>query len=277
MKTITDPLKMQRQALDWRQAGRRVVLVPTMGALHDGHRSLINLARKKVKKGGVVVVSIYVNPAQFNDPRDLENYPRTLSSDKKICREESVDIVFAPNNLYKKEESVEVKENSLTTRLEGVHRPGHFAGVMTVVAKLFNLVLPNFSVFGEKDFQQVAVIRRMVRDLNYPVSILVGPTLREEDGLAMSSRNVLLTNDHRDQAAVLSRAIEFSRQSIGSRSSDLKRKLRRLIEKQPDAQVDYIEFVDTISLSPVTKVKKGSRILLAVKIGSVRLIDNGLL
>ncbi len=277
MKTITDPLKMQRQAFDWRQAGRRVVLVPTMGALHDGHRSLINLARKKVKKGGVVVVSIYVNPAQFNDPQDLENYPRTLSSDKKICREESVDVVFAPNNLYKKEESVEVKENSLTTSLEGVHRPGHFAGVMTVVAKLFNLVLPNFSVFGEKDFQQVAVIRRMVRDLNYPVSILVGPTLREEDGLAMSSRNVLLTNDHRDQAAVLSRAIEFSRQSIGSRSSDLKRKLRRLIEKQPDAQVDYIEFVDTISLSPVTKVKKGSRILLAVKIGSVRLIDNGLL
>ena len=277
MKTITDPLKMQRQAFDWRQAGRRVVLVPTMGALHDGHRSLINLARKKVKKGGVVVVSIYVNPAQFNDPQDLENYPRTFSSDKKICREESVDIVFAPNNLYKKEESVEVKENSLTTRLEGVHRPGHFAGVMTVVAKLFNLVLPDFSVFGEKDFQQVAVIRRMVRDLNYPVSILVGPTLREEDGLAMSSRNVLLTNDHRDQAAVLSRAIEFSRQSIGSRSSDLKRKLRRLIEKQPDAQVDYIEFVDTISLSPVTKVKKGSRILLAVKIGSVRLIDNGLL
>ncbi len=277
MKTITDPLIMQRQAFDWRQAGRRVVLVPTMGALHDGHRSLINLARKKVKKGGVVVVSIYVNPAQFNDPQDLENYPRTLSSDKKICREESVDIVFAPNNLYKKEESVEVKENSLTTSLEGVHRPGHFAGVMTVVAKLFNLVLPNFSVFGEKDFQQVAVIRRMVRDLNYPVSILVGPTLREEDGLAMSSRNVLLTNDHRDQAAVLSRAIEFSRQSIGSRSSDLKRKLRRLIEKQPDAQVDYIEFVDTISLSPVTKVKKGSRILLAVKIGSVRLIDNGLL
>lgn len=277
MKTITDPLIMQRQAFDWRQAGRRVVLVPTMGALHDGHRSLINLARKKVKKGGVVVVSIYVNPAQFNDPQDLENYPRTLSSDKKICREESVDIVFAPNNLYKKEESVEVKENSLTTSLEGVHRPGHFAGVMTVVAKLFNLVLPNFSVFGEKDFQQVAVIRRMVRDLNYPVSILVGPTLREEDGLAMSSRNVLLTNDHRDQAAVLSRAIEFSRQSIGSRSSDLKRKLRRLIEKQSDAQVDYIEFVDTISLSPVTKVKKGSRILLAVKIGSVRLIDNGLL
>jgi len=277
VKTITDPLIMQRQAFDWRQAGRRVVLVPTMGALHDGHRSLINLARKKVKKGGVVVVSIYVNPAQFNDPQDLENYPRTLSSDKKICREESVDIVFAPNNLYKKEESVEVKENSLTTSLEGVHRPGHFAGVMTVVAKLFNLVLPNFSVFGEKDFQQVAVIRRMVRDLNYPVSILVGPTLREEDGLAMSSRNVLLTNDHRDQAAVLSRAIEFSRQSIGSRSSDLKRKLRRLIEKQPDAQVDYIEFVDTISLSPVTKVKKGSRILLAVKIGSVRLIDNGLL
>ena len=277
MKTITDPLKMQRQALGWRQAGSRVVLVPTMGALHDGHRSLINLARKKVKKDGVVVVSIYVNPVQFNDPQDLDNYPRTLSLDKKICREESVDIVFAPNNLYKKDESVEVKEDNLTTRLEGIHRPGHFTGVMTVVAKLFNLVLPDFSVFGEKDFQQVAVIRRMVRDMNYPVSILVGPTLREVDGLAMSSRNVLLTGDLRGQATVLSRAIELSRQSIGSRSSDLKRKLRRFIEKQPDAHVDYIEFVDTINLKPIKTVNKGSRILLAAKIGPVRLIDNGLL
>jgi pantoate--beta-alanine ligase len=277
VKTITDPLKMQRQALGWRQAGSRVVLVPTMGALHDGHRSLINLARKKVKKDGVVVVSIYVNPVQFNDPQDLDNYPRTLSSDKKICREESVDIVFVPNNLYKKDESVEVKEDNLTTRLEGIHRPGHFTGVMTVVAKLFNLVLPDFSVFGEKDFQQVAVISRMVRDMNYPVSILVGPTLREVDGLAMSSRNVLLTGDLRGQATVLSRAIELSRQSIGSRSSDLKRKLRRFIEKQPDAHVDYIEFVDTINLKPIKTVNKGSRILLAAKIGPVRLIDNGLL
>jgi pantoate--beta-alanine ligase len=277
VKTITDPLKMQRQALGWRQAGSRVVLVPTMGALHDGHRSLISLARKKVKKDGVVVVSIYVNPAQFSDPQDLDNYPRTLSSDKKICREESVDIVFVPNNLYKKDESVEVKEDNLTTRLEGIHRPGHFTGVMTVVAKLFNLVLPDFSVFGEKDFQQVAVIRRMVRDMNYPVSILVGPTLREVDGLAMSSRNVLLTGDLRGQATVLSRAIELSRQSIGSRSVDLKRRLRRFIEKQPDAQVDYIEFVDTINLNPIKTVNKGSRILLAAKIGPVRLIDNGLL
>ncbi len=268
---------MQRQALGWRQAGSRVVLVPTMGALHDGHRSLISLARKKVKKDGVVVVSIYVNPVQFNDPQDLDNYPRTLSLDKKICREESVDIVFAPNNLYKKDESVEVKEDNLTTRLEGVHRPGHFTGVMTVVAKLFNLVLPDFSVFGEKDFQQVAVIRRMVRDMNYPISILVGPTLREVDGLAMSSRNVLLTGDLRGQATVLSRAIELSRQSIGSRSVYLKRRLRRFIEKQPDAQVDYIEFVDTINLNPIKTVNKGSRILLAAKIGPVRLIDNGLL
>ena len=268
---------MQRQAIAWRKAGRRVVLVPTMGALHDGHRRLINLARKEVKTNGIVVVSIYVNPKQFNDPKDLKDYPRTLSADKKLCREESVDMVFAPNTLYEKDVSAGVKEDDLTTRLEGLHRPGHFAGVMTVVAKLFNLVLPDFSVFGEKDFQQVTVIKRMVRDLDYPISILVGPTVREADGLAMSSRNVLLTGDLRDQATVLSRAIELSRQSLGSRAVDIKRKLKRFIEKQPDAQVDYIEFVDTINLNPLKTVKKGSRILLAAKIGPVRLIDNGLL
>ncbi|MEE2714569.1 MAG: pantoate--beta-alanine ligase [Verrucomicrobiota bacterium] len=277
MKTITESRKMQRQAIAWRKAGRRVVLVPTMGALHDGHRRLINMARKKVKTNGIVVVSIYVNPKQFNDPKDLKDYPRTLSADKKLCREESVDMVFAPNTLYEKDVSVGVKEDDLSTRLEGLHRPGHFAGVMAAVANLFNLVLPDFSVFGEKDFQQATVIKRMVRDLNYPVSILVGPTVREADGLAMSSRNVLLTGDLRDQAAVLSRAIELSRQSLGSRAVDIKRKLKRFIEKQPDAQVDYIEFVDTINLNPIKTVNKGSRILLAAKIGPVRLIDNGLL
>ena len=268
---------MQRQALVWHKTGQRVVLVPTMGALHEGHRSLIRLACKKARGGGIVVVSIYVNPTQFNDPRDLKAYPRPLAADKQLCREESVDVVFAPASLYEKNVSVGITENDLTTCLEGVCRAGHFTGVMTVVAKLFNLVQPDFSVFGEKDFQQAAVIKRMVRDLNYPVSILLGSTKREADGLAISSRNSHLTGKLRGQAAVLSQAIELSRQSLGLRTIDLKRKLKRLIEKEPDVRVDYVEFVDTLNLKPVKIARKGNRILLAARVGPVRLIDNGLL
>jgi len=268
---------MKRQASVWRRAGQRVVLVPTMGALHEGHRSLIQLARRKARVDGVVVVSIYVNPMQFNDSRDLKVYPRSLAADKKLCREESVDAVFAPVSLYEKDASVVLAENDLTSCLEGGCRPGHFAGVMTVVAKLFNLIVPDFSVFGEKDFQQAVVIKRMVRDLNFPVSILLGPTKRESDGLAMSSRNLLLTGPRRRQGTVLFKAIELSRQSLGSRAADLKRKLKRMIEKEPDARVDYIEFVDTLNLKPVKVARKGNRILLAVQVGPVRLIDNGLL
>ncbi|MDG2214322.1 MAG: pantoate--beta-alanine ligase, partial [Verrucomicrobiota bacterium] len=221
MKTITQSTSMKRQASVWRRAGQRVVLVPTMGALHEGHRSLIQLARRKAQVDGIVVVSIYVNPMQFNDSRDLKVYPRSLAADKKLCREESVDAVFAPVSLYEKDASVVLAENDLTTCLEGRCRPGHFVGVMTVVAKLFNLIVPDFSVFGEKDFQQAAVIKRMVRDLDFPVSISLGPTKREADGLAISSRNLLLTGAQRRQGAVLFRAIELSRQSLGSRAADL--------------------------------------------------------
>ena len=222
-------------------------------------------------------MSVYVNPAQFNDLKDLKAYPRTLAADKQLCRNESVDVVFAPTSLYENDVSVGLVENDLTTRLEGLHRPGHFNGVMTVVAKLFNLVHPDFSVFGEKDFQQVTVIKRMVRDMNYPVKILVGPTKREADGLAMSSRNSLLRGGLREQAAILSQVIESSRQSLGSRAVDLRRKLKRLMEKQPDVRVDYIEFVETINLHPVKILRKGNRIVLAAYVGTVRLIDTGLL
>jgi len=268
---------MQNQALTWRKSGQRVVLVPTMGALHEGHRSLIQLARRKARSGGIVVVSIFVNPMQFNDSRDLEAYPRSPVTDKKLCREESVDVVFEPASLFGKDASVVLRENDLTTCLEGKHRPGHFDGVMTVVAKLFNLIQPGFSVFGEKDFQQAAVIKRMVRDLDCPVSILVGPTIREADGLAMSSRNLLLKGALRKQATVLSRAIELSRKLLGSRVVDVRRKLKRLVQKEPDVRVDYIEVVDTLSLKPVRIVRKGNRVLLAAQVGSVRIIDNALL
>ena len=268
---------MQRQSLSWRKSAFPVVLVPTMGALHEAHRSLIRLAHKKAGKDGVVVVSIYVNPLQFNDPKDLRNYPRSLEADKKLCREELVDVVFAPHSLYEDDASVEVAENELTACLEGASRPGHFTGVMTVVTKLLNLVQPNFAVFGEKDFQQVVVIKRMIRDLNYRVSIVAGPLVREKSGLAVSSRNSRLKGKFRDQAAVLWQAIQLARQSRGSRTVDVRRKLKRFIEKQPDVRVDYVEIVDTLTLQPVKVARKGCRLLLAAWVGSVRLIDNALL
>ena len=268
---------MQRQSLSWRKSAFPVVLVPTMGALHEAHRSLIRLAHKKAGKAGVVVVSIYVNPLQFNDPKDLRNYPRSLEADKKLCREESVDVVFAPHSLYEDDASVEVAENELTACLEGSSRPGHFTGVMTVVAKLLNLVHPNFAVFGEKDFQQVVVIKRMIRDLNYRVSIVAGPLVREKGGLAVSSRNSRLKGKFRDQATVLWQAIQLAKQSRGSRTIDVRRKLKRFVEKQPDVRVDYVEIVDTLTLQPVKVARKGCRLLLAAWVGSVRLIDNALL
>lgn len=251
-----------------------VVLVPTMGALHAGHMSLIRRARKSAAKNGIVVVSIYVNPLQFDDPADLRKYPRTLSADKRACKLDGVDIVFAPTNLYAPDSSAFVDEGALTINFEGQYRPGHFSGVMTAVAKLFNLVQPSLAVFGEKDFQQATILKRMVRDLNLPVIIDVGPTVREADGLALSSRNVQLKGNLRKQAAVLWQVICAARAAGNTKAVPLKRKLKRLIENQPDVSVDYVEFVEAVSLQPVKRVTKGVRLLLAVNVGGVRLIDN---
>lgn len=273
MKTIISPKAMQRQALRWQREGRLVVLVPTMGALHEGHLSLIRLARKRAGADGVVLVSIYVNPTQFNDPNDLLAYPRSLASDRRQCREEGVDVVFAPETLYAEDATVEIVENDLTKCWEGDYRLGHFAGVLTVVAKLFQLVRPNGAVFGEKDFQQAAVIRRMIRDLNFPVRLVLGPTVREADGLAMSSRNIQLKGALRDQAAVLPEAIQIARGFKGSVVS-LRRRLVRLMESQPDVSVDYVAIVDAESLQPVRQLVRGNRLLLAAQVGPVRLIDN---
>ena len=273
MKTIISPKAMQRQALRWQREGRCVVLVPTMGALHEGHLSLIRLARKRAGAGGVVLVSIYVNPTQFNDPNDLLAYPRSLASDRRQCRAEGVDAVFAPETLYEEDATVEIVENDLSKCWEGEYRPGHFAGVLTVVAKLFQLVRPGEAVFGEKDFQQVAVIRRMIRDLNFPVRLMLAPTVREADGLAMSSRNIRLKGGLRDQAAVLPEAIQIARGFEGSVVS-LRRRLVRLLESQPDVSVDYVTIVDAESLRPVRQLVRGNRLLLAAQVGPVRLIDN---
>lgn len=285
MKVIETVRSMQKVAKRLRREGKKIVFVPTMGYLHDGHVSLIKKARKIAGKNGVVVVSIYVNPTQFGPKEDLSKYPRDLKRDLKICRSSRVDIVFAPTDaeMYpgKKEGfySTYVVEEALSKNMEGASRPGHFRGVTTIVAKLFNIVLPDVAIFGEKDFQQAAVIKRMVTDLNYPVRIVVSPTVREPDGLAMSSRNTYLNQYERQQATVLFRAIQKARELVVNKNridaSALKKELKEYIEKEPSARVDYIEFFEPDTLKPVEQVSTGTRMALAVFIGTTRLIDNG--
>jgi len=265
---------MGRLAQGWQRDGVRVVLVPTMGALHAGHASLIHRARKAAGAKGIVVASIYVNPTQFNDAKDLHAYPRPLSADKKLCRAEGVDVIFAPKSLYEKDASTVVDETAVSLGMEGESRPGHFQGVATVVVKLCNLVQPTAVVFGEKDWQQAALIRRVARDLNLPARIVVAPTVREPDGVACSSRNVLLNITERQQATALWQAIGLARDAV--RKGTLRRLRARLIlsiEKHPAARVDYVEFFDEKTMQTV-KPKKGVRMALAVFIGKTRLIDN---
>jgi pantoate--beta-alanine ligase len=285
MRMITSVASMQRQALNWRHAGTRVGFVPTMGYLHAGHVSLMQQARRAVRSAGRVVVSIYVNPAQFGPREDFTKYPRNLERDKRLCREAGVDVVFAPTDheMYPASKSdpfsTYVVEERLSREMEGASRPTHFRGVTTVVAKLFNVILPEVAVFGAKDFQQAAVIQKMARDLNFPTKIIVAPTRREADGLAMSSRNKYLSRDERQQAVIVSQALRV----IGNRIRNsphaiaagyLKHDVARFIELQPAARVDYIEFFDPHTLRPVPRVVRGTHMALAVFVGKTRLIDN---
>jgi pantoate--beta-alanine ligase len=276
---------MQRLALRWRGQGVRVGYVPTMGYLHEGHISLVRRARQAVGKAGCVVVSIFVNPTQFGPREDLQKYPRDLTRDQRLCRQAGVDVVFVPGDadVYPAGAgdgfSTWVTEERLSREMEGASRPVHFRGVTTVVAKLFNIVLPNVAVFGAKDYQQAAIVRRMIRDLNFPVKLIVAPTWREADGLAMSSRNKFLAGSLRPQAVVLSRAIEAAKRVVraGARPvavAVLKTQLRRLIELQPDARVDYIEFFHPETLEAVPRAGQGTHMALAVFVGRTRLIDN---
>lgn len=286
MRLVTSVVAMQRQASRWKRQGTRVGLVPTMGYLHEGHSSLVRRARKLMGRLGVVVVSIYVNPTQFAPEEDLSRYPRDLTRDKKLCREAGADVVFAPDDeqMYPGKEagtySTYVIEERLSKVMEGKSRPAHFRGVTTIVAKLFNIVQPDTAVFGMKDFQQAVVIRRMVRDLNFPVKIVVEPTVRERDGLAMSSRNQYLEGDLRTQAGVLWQALQKAQAAVRgnqrpSSAASLKKELKQFIERQPAARVDYIEFFDAATLQPVTEVGRGAHMALAVFVGKTRLIDNG--
>lgn len=255
-----------------------------MGALHEGHLDLVRRARRLAGSRGKVVVSIYVNPTQFGPNEDHARYPRTLEQDRLLCRREGVDVIFCPTDatMYPGREdgrySTYVVEESLSRGMEGASRPTHFRGVTTIVAKLFNLVLPDVAVFGAKDWQQASIVRRMVADLNFPLRIVVAPTRREADGVAMSSRNRYLTEEQRRQARVLSRAMLQARAWLRDGGSQgaaaLRSRMRKLIESEPEARLDYIEFFEPETLKPVKRVDAGVHVALAVFVGNTRLIDN---
>jgi pantoate--beta-alanine ligase len=283
VKIISSAAAMQRLAKQWRHEGARVGLVPTMGYLHSGHLSLVREARRGVGKKGRVVVSIYVNPTQFAPTEDLAQYPRDLPGDLKQCRREGVDAVFAPGDaeMYpgKKEDrySTYVVEENLGRVMEGASRPTHFRGVTTVVAKLFNLVLPDVAVFGQKDFQQAAILQRMVADLNFPLRLVVAPTHREGDGLAMSSRNKFLDAEQRAQAVILFHALQAAKAAVARKTipaARLKQDLLEFFTAAPLARLDYVEFFDPATLQPVRTVKRGTHLALAAWLGKTRLIDN---
>ena len=253
-----------------------------MGALHDGHLALIRRARKLAGKSGTVVVSIFVNPAQFGPNEDFSRYPRPFSRDAKLCREAGVDLLFhpVPGMMYPPGSSTFVGEPALSGVLCGKTRPGHFRGVCTVVAKLFHILAPDIAVFGMKDFQQLAVIRQMVRDLNFPVKIVPLETVREPDGLALSSRNRYLNNDERAQAPVIRQALlqaVIAAKAGNTRAALLKKAVARQITQAPAAVIDYIEIVDAGTLQPVARAGKNTLIAAAVFFGRTRLIDNILL
>ena len=252
------------------------VLVPTMGALHKAHGELIRVAREAAGADGEVAVSIFVNPLQFEPGSDYKRYPRPEKADEEFCRSAGIDLLFRPsaNQVYATDRSTFVEEASLSTPVEGKSRPGHFRGVCTVVAKLFNIVSPGAAVFGEKDFQQLAVMRRMVRDLNFKIDIIAVPTVREEDGLACSSRNQYLNTEERKQAAVLYKALIAAKNAGKTSANDVVALARRVINEAHLAQIDYVAVADAETLKPVDVIGANSMLLLAVFFGKTRLIDN---
>jgi pantoate--beta-alanine ligase len=265
-----------------RQRSRPSVLVPTMGALHKAHLELIRVARQHAGKDGEVAVSIFVNPLQFEPGSDYERYPRPEKADEEFCRNANVDLLFRPaaEELYFEDRSAYVEEASLSSVLEGKSRPGHFRGVCTVVAKLFNILSPDAAVFGEKDLQQLAVVRRMVRDLNFRIDIIAVPTVREEDGLACSSRNQYLTAEERRQAMMLRKALlegaDMARAGETS-ATRIVSAVREAIRQAPLARIDYVDLVDADNFQPLERVRPNSLLAVAVFFGRTRLIDNILL
>lgn len=268
--------EMKGIARTWHAEGKSIALVPSMGSLHAGHESLMEAARRTCDK---VVVSVFVNPIQFGPDEDYDSYPRDIERDARICESKGVDAVFHPavEEMYPEGYSTYVEVEGLTERLCGAVRPGHFRGVCTVVTKLFNIIDPDRAFFGQKDAQQLAVIKRMVADLNMDVRIIGCPIVREEDGLAKSSRNSYLSREEREAALILSRSLAAARESIEQGERDvsvLESLIRTTLEAEPLASVDYIEIVDGLALQPIARLGESALIALAVYIGSTRLIDN---
>ncbi len=279
MRIIESILEMQRFASELRQQGRRIGFVPTMGYLHEAHLSLMRIAKERAD---VVAVSIFVNPKQFNVAADLAAYPRDFERDRKMCEAEGVDIIFHPpvEEMYPPGETTYVNNDFLSRELCGATREGHFRGVLTVVAKLFNIVMPDVAVFGQKDAQQLRILQQMVRDMNFPLEIVPGPTVREPDGLAMSSRNVFLTGEERLQALCLRQALAIAEKMYagGERSaSAVKKAMQAHIEKHPAARIDYVEVVNWETLQKTETLDGKSLVALAVWVGKPRLIDNTIL
>lgn len=277
MIELSEPRQVARWCAERRAAGRRVGFVPTMGYLHEGHLALIRRARELAD---VVVVSIFVNPLQFGPREDLERYPRDPQGDARKCRAEGVDLLFVPDGrqMYPTGFDSFVDVRTLGGTLCGARRPGHFQGVCTVVTKLFNVIGPCAAVFGEKDFQQLAIIRRMVLDLNQPVEVIGHPTVREADGLALSSRNAYLSPSERSAAAVLNRALSRLVDRSGgpiALATEVVAELRQVIEAQPLVRLEYVEVVDKGTLQPLDRVMPGQTLVaVAATVGTTRLIDN---
>ena len=278
MRIIKKVKEMQKVADDLRREGKIIGVVPTMGYLHEGHLSLIRLAKEK---SDVVITTIFVNPLQFAPHEDYDRYPRDFERDVTLAQSAGCDIIFYPSvdEMYPENFLTYVEVEKLTKVLEGEFRPTHFRGVTTVVAKLFNLTKPHIAVFGQKDAQQALIIKQMVRDLNFDIEIIVAPIVREPDGLAMSSRNVYLSESERKDAPVLYESLKLAEKLIseGERDSEIIiAKMEELIKSKPTAKIDYIAIVEPNTLERVQKLLEGNEYLiaLAVRIGSTRLIDN---
>ncbi len=259
-----------------RSEGRRIGLVPTMGYLHEGHLTLVDEARRRAD---AVLMTIFVNPLQFGPTEDLARYPRDLPRDRRLAEERGVDALFVPSDaaMYPATPEIRIVPGRTAERWEGAARPGHFAGVLTVVAKLFNLAQPDVACFGRKDVQQSVLIRQMVRELDWPIELVVVPTVREPDGLALSSRNAYLDPEQRERATALGRALQEAHVAWRGgerRAAELEAPMRGLLASVPEVRLEYIAVAEPETLEPVTEVREDTVVAIAARIGRVRLIDN---
>jgi pantoate--beta-alanine ligase len=276
MEIIRSPRQMQRWSDNARRRGEKIAFVPTMGFLHEGHLTLMREGRRRA---ACLVSSLFVNPTQFGPNEDFGRYPRNFERDCELMQTVPVDVLFAPSPevMYPPGSQTWVEATEITQGLCGAHRPGHFRGVTTVVAKLFNIVKPHFALFGEKDFQQLRAIQRMVCDLNFDIEIIPVPTVRENDGLAMSSRNAYLSSEQRASALALSRALKTARDSFmagARRPAELVDAARGVLEATPDVRIEYVEAVDAFTLKPVEAAEHPIVVAIAAHVGATRLIDN---